>query len=333
MAEAITLSGQMTIQWIAARLNEYLNKIAGTSDVDYILASDTDSLYICLNNIIQKYASDKSTGETVAYINDMSIKVLQPFIKKSLDSLAKDMNASENRILMGREVIANRGLWTAKKRYALNVWDKEGVRYEKPKQKVVGLETNRSSTPEVVRKELKKCLGIMLNGDENELKKEIKQFKASFMKMTVDEIAFPRSVSSLEHYADPHAIYKLGTPIAVKAALIYNHYIKKMGLDKKYNLIQEGEKMKFLYLKEPNPMSGAEGKDVVIGYLNIFPKEFEMDKYINRELQFRKSFLDPIESIATAIGWNLSETRNIELLKSLEIQMRLLYRMDGVERM
>jgi DNA polymerase elongation subunit (family B) len=146
MAEAITLSGQMTIQWIAARLNEYLNKIAGTSDVDYILASDTDSLYICLNNIIQKYASDKSTGETVAYINDMSIKVLQPFIKKSLDSLAKDMNASENRILMGREVIANRGLWTAKKRYALNVWDKEGVRYEKPKQKVVGLIDTRGSS-------------------------------------------------------------------------------------------------------------------------------------------------------------------------------------------
>ena len=314
MAEAITISGQMTIQWIAEKVNQFLNKIANTTYVDYVIGSDTDSIYITVNNIIQKYASEKTTQELIDYVNDMSNEVIHPFIKKSLDSLAVDLNADENRIVMGREVIANRGAWTAKKRYLLNVWDKEGVRYEKPKQKIVGLETNRSSTPEVVRKQLKKCIGIILNGNENELKKEVKKFKTEFMKMPYNNIAFPRGVNNLDEYSDSDTIYKKGTPMNVKAALLYNYYIKKLNLQMKYPLIQEGEKIKFMHLKQPNPVAGIHGKDCVIGFITTLPKEFGLDKYIDKETQYEKSFFDPLNAIATAIKWNLSETTNIESL-------------------
>jgi DNA polymerase elongation subunit (family B) len=314
MAEAITISGQMTIQWIAARLNEFLNKIAKTKDVDYIIASDTDSLYITVSSIVKKYAHNKEIKELVQYINDMSVEVIEPFLKKSLENLTKDLNADQNRIVMGREVIADRGAWTAKKRYMLNVWDTEGVRHEEPKQKTVGLETNRSSTPEMVRKELKKCIQIILNGNESHLRKEMKRFKKEFMEANVDDIAFPRSANNLEEYFDPNAIYTARTPINVKAALRYNYYITKMGLDKKYEKIQEGENIKFLFLKQPNPLMGVCGKDSVIGYLNILPKEFEIDKYIDREKQYTKSFLDPIQAIVSSIGWNISETKNLEEL-------------------
>jgi len=314
MAEAITISGQMTIQWIAQRVNEYLNKIAQTTDVDFVIGSDTDSIYITVNNIIQKYASEKSTQELIDYVDDMSNQVIHPFISKSLDRLAVDLNADENRIVMGREVIANRGAWTAKKRYLLNVWDKEGVRYEKPKQKIVGLETNRSSTPEVVRKQLKKCIGIILNDGESELRKEIKKFKSDFMKIDYSKIAFPRGVNNLDEYSDSDTIYKKSTPIAVKAALLYNYYVKKLDLEMKYPLVQEGEKIKFLHLKQPNPVAGVRGKDTVIGFITTLPKEFGLDKYIDREAQYEKSFFHPLSTIVDAIGWNLSETTNIESL-------------------
>lgn len=314
LAEAITLSGQLAIQWIGLRLNELLNQVVDSEKTDYIIASDTDSVYVRFKEIIDKFANNKSILEKVDYADNISNKIILPYIEKQFNELTSMMNAYENRIKMAREVIADKGVWTAKKRYMLNVWDSEGVRYSQPKQKIMGIETSRSSTPEVVRKELKNAISLILNSDENTVIEFIENVKNKFMKMSVEEIAFPRSVNGLDKYKDSANIYRLGTPIQVKAALLYNHYIKIMKLTMKYNPINEGEKIKFVYLKKPNPMAGMSGEDCVIGFSNKLPKEFDLEKYIDRNKQFEKAFLDPLITILNVIGWKHEHRNTLESL-------------------
>ena len=314
LAEAITLSGQLSIQWIGNRLNELLNTVSHTKNEDYIIASDTDSVYLKIENIVNHYAAHKTLSEKIDYVNSASENIILPYIEKQFDSLANMMNAYENKIIMAREVIADKGVWTAKKRYMLNVWDSEGVRYTQAKQKIMGIETSRSSTPEIVRKELKNAISIILNKNEEDIIHFVENFKSKFMKLTVEEISFPRSVNGIDKYKDSSQIYKLKTPIQVKAALLYNHYIKEMKLGMKYNKILEGEKIKFVYLKKPNPLSGTQGEDCVIGFPNKIPKEFDLDKFIDREKQFEKSFLDPLVKILDIIGWKAEKTNTLESL-------------------
>ena len=314
LAEAITLSGQLAIQWIGLRLNELLNQVIQSDKKDYIIASDTDSVYIRFKEVIDKFSSDKNISGKVDYADNASKKIILPYIEKQFDDLARIMNAFENKIQMGREVIADKGVFTAKKRYMLNVWDSEGVRYTQPKQKIMGIETSRSSTPEVVRKELKNAISIILNKDENAIIQFVSEFKSRFMKMSPEEIAFPRSVNGLDKYKDSATIYKLKTPVQVKAALLHNHYIKEMKLSMKYNCIFEGEKIKFVYLKKPNPLAGMHGEDCVIGFSNKLPREFGAEEYIDREKQFEKSFLDPLVTILDVIGWKHEQRNTLESL-------------------
>ncbi|HAW80240.1 MAG TPA: DNA polymerase, partial [Balneola sp.] len=234
MAEAITHSGQLSIRWIADKLNEFLNQHIGTTNYDYVVASDTDSVYLRLGELVNKFVPDKTTEETVNFLDKASEKIIQPFIDKQYADLAEIMNAYQNKMIMGREVIAEKGIWTAKKRYMLNVWDSEGVRYEKPKLKIMGIETTRSSTPAIVREKLKECIGLILTTDEETVQNLIVEFKETFYKTEVESVAFPRGVSNLEKYSSSTDIYSKGTPIAVKGALIYNHFMKKLKLTRKY---------------------------------------------------------------------------------------------------
>lgn len=314
LAEAITLSGQLAIQWIGLRVNELLNEVSGNDGKDYVIASDTDSIYIGLNDIVNKFNQNKSKKEKIDYLDNVSEKVILPFIKKQCEYLAFKMNAYENRIFMSREVIADKGVWTAKKRYMLNVWDSEGVRYDKPKSKIMGIETSRSSTPEVVRNKLKEAIQIVLNGNENELIQFVESCKKEFNEYYPEQIAFPRSVNGLDKYKDNQRIYKKSTPIAVKAALLYNHYIDKFDLSKKYPKILEGEKIKFIHLKKPNPLSGAMGEDCVIAFVSKIPKEFDIEKFIDYNGQFEKAFIDPLKNIMNSIGWNYEKKNTLESL-------------------
>jgi len=314
LAEAITLSGQLAIQWIGLRLNEMLNEVTEKDNEDYIIASDTDSVYINLNDVVKKFCNEKTKSEKIDYLDNISQKVILPFIGKQCDKLAEDMNAYENRIFMAREVIADKGVWTAKKRYMLNVWDSEGVRYDKPKAKIMGIETSRSSTPEVVRNKLKEAINIVLNGSEAELVSFVENFKKEFQKYEPEVIAFPRSVNGMDKYKDNQRIYKKSTPIAVKAALLYNYYIDKFDLTKKYAKILEGEKIKFIHLKKPNPISGTMGEDCVIGFLSKIPKEFDIENFIDYNTQFEKSFIDPLKNIMNSIGWNYERRNTLESL-------------------
>jgi len=280
-------------------LNKFLNKILKTDAIDYVIASDTDSVYLRLGSVVeQTFAGEKTPEAIVEFLDKFSQRVLEPFIAKEFVKLANRTNAYENKMVMGREVIAQKGVWTAKKRYMLSVWDSEGVRYKEPKIKITGIETSRSSTPAIVRKSLKTAVHMILTQTEDDLQKYVVKFKKEFRNFAIEDISFPRSVSNLKSYSDVKSIYSKGTPIAVKAALIYNSYVRKLGLHKKYRIIGEGEKIKFAYLKEPNPFHTT-----VIGFPVTLPKEFDLGKYIDYDMQFTKSFMDPLTKITAAVGW------------------------------
>ena len=309
-AEAITLSGQVSIRWIENRINTYLNKLLSTEDIDYVVASDTDSVYINFGPLVDKFFSNKidDKAKVVTILDKVCQDKLEPFISKSYEELADYVNAYDQKMEMKRENIADRGIWTAKKRYILNVWDSEGVRYEDPKLKIMGIEAVKSSTPAPCRTMIKDALKLMMSGTEDEVIDFIDESRSSFKKLPPEDVAFPRTVNNVDKYKANSTIYTKGTPIHARGALLFNHYIKEKKLDNKYSLINNGEKIKFCYLKKANPI-----RENVISFISDFPRELGLDKYIDYELQFQKAFLEPVKVILDAIGWNVEKTVNLEL--------------------
>ena len=308
-AEAITLSGQVSIRWIENKMNNYLNKILKTEDEDYVIASDTDSIYLNLGPLVDVVYKDreKNAESIVSFIDKICNEKFEPFIDNSYKELAEYVNAYDQMMFMKRENIAERGIWTAKKRYILNVWDSEGVRYEEPNLKMMGIEAVKSSTPAPCRTMIKNGLKIMMNGTEEEVIDYIDDCRAKFKTLPAEEIAFPRTVSNVKKYDSKTDIYIKGTPIHCRGALLFNYYIKKHNLTNKYSLIGNGEKIKFCYLKKPNKIH-----ENVISFIQDFPKELGIDKYIDHDLQFDKSFLEPLRIILDSIGWEVERTANLE---------------------
>ena len=314
LAEAITLSGQLIIQFIADKLNTFLNETFKTEDYDYVVASDTDSVYLRCGNLVDKLCPSTNTKqEVVEFLNKASEEIILPFIEKQYAELSATMGAMCPEVIsMEREVIADKAVWTAKKRYMMRVYDSEGVRYDPPKQKIMGIETTRSSTPQVVRDSLKEAVNLILTTDEDTVIKFIDDFREKFKTFSVEEIAFPRGVNGIKKYASHKFIYQKSTPIAVKGSLIYNHYVDRLGLHKKYRKIVDGDKIKFVHLKSPNPLGGVAGQDQVVAFPNDLPKEFELEKYIDYDHQFEKAFLSPLKTILEKIGWNWEEVSTLE---------------------
>lgn len=299
-AEAITLTGQLSIQWIQKKLNEKLNAILKTNNADYVIASDTDSVYLNLSHLVKTAGADVTDKTKIVNFLDRFCKtILDPFINDQYQKLASYMNAYAQKMEMKREVIADRGIWTAKKRYCLNVYDSEGVRYAQPKLKIMGIEVQRSSTPKICRESLKQCVKLILTSDETALVDYIDTFKKKFFTSKPEDVAFPRGVNGLEEYADPVKIFRKSTPIAVRGALLYNHLLRKFKMTKTHTLIGDGEKVKFLYLREPNITGGN-----IISFPNRLPKQFALDNMVDYNSQFEKTFLDPLDGILKVIGWN-----------------------------
>ena len=308
-AEAITLSGQVSIRWIENRMNQYLNKLLKTEDIDYVIASDTDSIYLNMGPVVETiYAGRKASNEKIVdFLDKICQMELEKYIESSYQALAQKVNAYDQKMQMKRENIADRGIWTAKKRYILNVWDSEGVRYEKPKLKIMGLETARSSTPSFFRDKLKKAFTIIINNTNDDLINFIESVRKDTREQEVENISFPRGCNGIDKYRSSSDLYKKGTPIQVRGAILYNHHIKKNKLQSKYPMIQEGEKIKFIYLKSPNPI----GEDV-IAYFQTLPKELKLDKYVDYDMQFTKSFLEPLKKVVEIIGWQVEKRGTLE---------------------
>jgi DNA polymerase elongation subunit (family B) len=308
IAEGITTSGQLSIRWMANKLNAYMNKTLKTEGEDYVIAIDTDSIYLSLENLVEKVCAGKSTDEKIKFMDKICDTVIQPVIDDGYQELAKYMNAYAQKMQMKREVLADKGIWVAKKRYVLNVHNSEGVQYAEPKIKVMGLEMVKSSTPAVVREKLKAALKVILYKQESDLQEFVAAFKSEFSKLPVEEIAFPRSVSDLKTYTDEQSIYGAKCPIHVRGALLYNHYVKQNGLDKKYQLIGNGDKVKFIYLMKRNPIN-----ENVISFLTELPKELNLEQYIDYDLQFEKTFTDAINIVVRPLGWNSERQAQLDL--------------------
>jgi len=308
-AEAITLSGQVSIRWIENKMNAHINKILKTDGEDYVIASDTDSIYLNLGPLVDAvYKGREKTNEgVVTFLNKVCETQFEPFIEGSYEALAKYVSAYDNKMVMKRENIAERGIWTAKKRYILNVWDSEGVRYEKPKLKMMGIEAVKSSTPAPCRTMIKDGLQLVMNGTEDEVIEYIDKCRKEFKTLPPEDIAFPRTASDVRKYQASSTIYAKGTPIHIRGALLFNHYVKKKNLTNKYSLIGNGEKVKFIYLKKPNII-----QENVVSFIQEFPTELGLDKYIDYDLQFEKSFVEPLKAILDAIGWSVEKTVNLE---------------------
>jgi DNA polymerase elongation subunit (family B) len=310
IASAITTSGQFSIRWIESKINAYLNKLLSTNE-DYVIAVDTDSTYLRLGALVNKvYGVDGVVSmpkqKVIEFMDKVCEERLQPYIDKSFGELAEYMNAYRQKMQMKREALADKGIWTAKKRYILNVYNNEGVQYAEPYVKVTGLEMIKSSTPSVVRAKMKESIKIMISGKETDMHEFIEKFRNEFKHLPVEEISFPRGLNGLNVYSDTVTLYKKGTPIHVKGAIVYNYNLKKMKLTNKYQLIQEGEKVKFTYLIVPNPF-----KDTVISFPNRLPKEFDIQQYIDYDTQFEKTFLDPIKIILNCMGWNTEKQNTL----------------------
>ena len=312
-AEAITLSGQVSIRWIENKVNGYLNKLLNSNEKDYVIASDTDSIYICLDDLVTTVYGDKDVGQerVVDFLDKACKEKLEPFIDKSYQELAEYTNAYEQKMFMKRENIAARGIWTAKKRYILNVWDSEGVRYNQPKLKMMGIEAVKSSTPMPCRKAIKDALNIMMSGEQDELIKFIDNFKEEFYALPPEDIAFPRSVNGLRKFKSDTDVYSKGCPLHVRGSLLYNFYVAQKKLENKYPLIQEGEKIKYIYMKVGRTNYTGEN---VLSFLNTFPRELGLEECLDRKAQFKKSFLDPLQIITNVIGWDTEKKSSLEFL-------------------
>lgn len=306
MAEGITTSGQLSIRWMANKLNAFLNKTLKTEGKDFVIAIDTDSIYLTLETLVEKTCVDKDTVGKIKYMDKICEEIFQPFIDQGYTELSEYMNAYSQKMVMKREVLADKAIWTAKKRYIINVHNSEGVQFSKPKIKVMGLEMVKSSTPAVIREKLRDSIEVILKGNQSDLQKYVMEFRKEFDKLPIQEIAFPRGVNGMKQYAGS-PIYIKGTPIHVRGALLFNHHCKRMGIDKKYQAIRDGDKIKFVYVRTPNPL-----QEDVIAFSQNLPKEFGIDTYIDYDKQFEKVFLDALQIVIEPLGWNTQEESSLE---------------------
>ena len=307
IAEGITITGQATIKWSEKAVNEYLNKLL-KSNTDYVIAIDTDSIYVNLGPLVNMVLPNETDhAKIVNFLDSVCKDKLEPLLEASYIDLQKQMNCPENVMVMKRENIASRAVWTGKKRYVMNVYDSEGVRYAEPKIKVTGLESVRSSTPAVCRTMIEDTMKLILRETEQAVQDYVAAARVKFNSLRAEDIAFPRGVSKLNDFVDRTTFYRKGTPMHVRAAIMYNRMIKEKGLEKRYERIGEGDKMKFCYMKKPNPI-----QENVLAFPMILPPEFDFEKYVDYDVQFEKAYLDPINSLLEVIGWQSERKANLE---------------------
>ena len=307
-ASGITTAGQFIIRFIENKMNDYLNNVMQTQGkTDYVVASDTDSIYVILDKLVEKTCQGKTDDQIANFLGKVCDTKLEPYIEKCFSELAEYTNAYKNAMVMKREVISNKAIWVAKKRYMMNVLDEEGVRLAKPKLKIMGIEAVKSSTPQVCRGKIKEAINLIMTKDETALQQFIKEFKKEYFTLSAEQISFPRSCNNLKKYRSSKDIFIKGSPIHVKGALIYNYQIQRMKLQNKYPYIQEGDKIKFVKLLEQNPF-----RFDVISYVTKLPTEFKLQKCIDYEIQFQKTFLDPMRFILESIGWSAEKQATLE---------------------
>lgn len=298
LAEGITSSGQATAKYVAVGINKFMNNVFNTVDVDYVIYQDTDSAYVNCKPVVDKLGL--TDEEAINVIKDFVESKLSPKIENICSEFAAKLNAYENKLSMKLEKICNRSFFICKKRYALNVSYDEGIFYSKPKLKVTGLETVRSSVPKFTRDAMTECFKLMFDNKKEELYEFVYSFRNKFFTASFDEIGAPMGVKNLEKYYNNETLYKKACPIHVRGSLIFNRWLKETELDRKYELIYDFDKVKYCYLNVANPTH-----ENVISIKGDPPTEFHIEEFIDYEKQWIKTFLRPMQNICKTIGVNL----------------------------
>lgn len=312
MAEAVTCTGQTVIKWTQKITNDYLNKLFGNKEEkDYIVAIDTDSVFVKLDEVVECACGtiNPPVDLGISVMDKMSNNKLLPMMMGGYDKLHHYLNTYKKRMQIERETLGDAGIFVAKKKYVINIWDNEGVRYAEPHFKIRGLEIVRSSTPEVCREAIKQAVRVIFDKGESGVQKFIKEFKEKFNSYDYTSIAFPRGVNEIEKWVDGSGNMKSGVPIHVRGAIVYNNALKQNKLDKKHTSIHEKDKVKFMYLKMPNPVHQN-----VIAFPDFLPKELDLEQYVDFEVQFEKAFLSPLKAILDALSWDIEEKSSLENL-------------------
>jgi DNA polymerase elongation subunit (family B) len=309
MAEAITTSGQLSIRWAEKSVNVYLNKLLKTDNKDYIIYIDTDSIYVDMSAVIKASFGNADVTRTQGeeFLDKVCKMKIEEVLENGYIDLASKMGAYRQAMVMKREKITDKTVFIAKKRYIMNTLNSEGVHYDKPKISVTGLESVRSSTPEVCRDKLRGSFDVIMNGDELAVQRFIEEFRQEFYKLPPEAIARNSGTDNIDKYRDRGNLYKKGCPMHVRGAILYNYYLQENGLDKKFTSISGGDKIKFLHLRQPNPI-----KENIISFPGVLPKEFGLHGYIDHETQFEKVFLSPLQSILEAVGWSAEKIDTLD---------------------
>jgi len=303
LAEAVTMTGQFIIRTVFERLNIFLNKLAKTENHSFIIAGDTDSAYLTLEPIVNlKFNSNTKhdISKIIDFMDSVCEKIIQPELDNIFKQIYNNLNGYENSISMKREALCNKGIWIKKKNYILDIYDNEHVRYNEPKLKVVGIKAIKSLTPKLCRDSIRTGLEIIMRGTEEDFFNYVKDFKNIFYSSKIEDIATPISVNDLNKYKSSTNFYKLGTPIQVRSAIMYNYLIDKLNLVSKYDKIKNKEKIKYVYLMEPNPLN-----HYVIGFIDKLPEEFGLHQYVDYDKQWETAFVSSLKNILEIIGWKL----------------------------
>lgn len=299
-AEAVTLTGQLAFHLTLSAVNKKLSKMMGYSDeiVDYGITGDTDSVYFTMDEFVDRFAPE----DPFTFVEKISEEIIDPTIKKEMTRMNSEvLFGFKERLVMKREVIGS-GFFVAKKHYALLIHGAEGgIRFSTPKLKIKGIAAIKSSTPKAIRSKMKDLFMLILTGaSHDQIFGFVDEVKGIFYSLPAEKIAFPRGVNDIEKWEVPSATgfeFSKGTPIQVKSAMLYNFLIKDRGLANTLPRIHSGDKIKFVYLKVPNPV-----RSEVIGFLNRLPGEFGLSQYIDYQKMFEKTFLDTVDPIFEKIG-------------------------------
>jgi len=307
LGESITLSGQMLIQVAEREINLWMNKVLKTDKVDYIIAIDTDSNYVNVQPLVDKYFSNKEHSEIIDCLDKIGEEQISKVLENGFEEAKEYTNAFAQKMLMEREAIASSAFWTAKKRYAMCVWDMEGVRMpaDKPKLKIQGLEAIRSSTPESCREALLEMINKTLLGTEEEVQAYIADFRKEFNSLSYEKIAFPRTMNNIKKFTTDNGFVK-GTPIHVRGAVAFNRLLDKNELAPKWEKLKDGEKGKYLYLLEPNNIGTN-----VLSFSQAVPEEFAFEKYVDYKKMFEKAIVDPMTKILDPLGWSVEKRASL----------------------